>query len=155
MRNLCTVYRKDTGQIVQYSEFTCQEDDEFIRKNFEVRVAMWGEETHAYVEAESNRDLQYVAVIDGIPNVVDKPELIVFVENDKTTIQADGMDETTLTGLPDPCEIIIDDPDPTVETQRIEVTGGGFIFAAENPGLYTIEVIRFPFLSWKVEITAL
>lgn len=151
----CTIYKKATGEIVQYSYFDCPDDIEFIAKNHYGRLLFFGVEEYDFVDAKSDPATQYVAILDGQQIVAERPDLVVFVENDKTTIQADGVDETTLTGLPDPCEIIIDDPDPTVETQRIEVAGGGFIFAAENPGVYTIEVIRFPFLPWKVEITAL
>ena len=147
-----TVYKKETGEIVQVGGFSSEPD--FVEMNFAIKVDVYGGADHDVVDAPADPETHYVAVIDGVPTVVDKPELLVFVENDKTTIQADGVDETTLTGLPDPCEIIIDDPDPLVETQVIQVTGGGFIFTAEDPGVYSIEVVRFPFLPWIVEITA-
>lgn len=109
-------------------------------------------ESHALVEEDANPAMQYVQVLDSVAAVVDKPELVI--EIDRTEIVADGEDFVTLTGLPDPCEIIIDDPDPTVETTMTQVFGGGFEFAAATPGVYTIEVRRFPFLAWKAEITA-
>ena len=148
-----TVYRKETGEIVCSGMFSGGE--EWVEQTLEVSLFPWNDGNHAIFKVKSDKEIHYVATMDGQPILAERPDLVVFVENDKTTIQADGLDETTLTGLPDPCEIIIDDPDPTVETQRIEVTGGGFVFAAETPGVYTIEVIRFPFLPWKVEITAL
>jgi hypothetical protein len=76
------------------------------------------------------------------------------VEVNKTTLVADGVDSITLTGLPDPCQIIIDDPDPLVETTTTTVTGGGFVFVADDPGIYTVEVRRWPFVPFKIEFTA-
>lgn len=148
------VYDLLTGEII--STGGIQFDDDLKEVQIAAALAPWGVETCGLYEgmAEASKETQYVAVLDGVPALVDKPELLVFIENDKTTILADGVDETTLTGLPDPCEIIIDDPDPTVETQVVEVTGGGFVFTAEDPGVYSIEVVRFPFLPWIVEITA-
>lgn len=147
------IYRIETGEIVSVGGI--QFVPEFKEQQISAAIAPWGADSHALVEGEASADSHYVSVLDEQATVTDRPELIVIIEDDKTTIQADGVDETTLTGLPNPCEIILDAPDPTVETQRIEVTGGGFIFSAETPGVYTIEVIRFPFLPWKVEITAL
>lgn len=151
----CTIFKKDTGEIVQYSNFMCQDDIEQISRNFFGRLLFFGADTHDYVELPSNAETDYVAVMGEQVIVAQRPDLVVFVADDKTTIQAGGEDSTTLTGLPDPCQIIVDDPDPAVETQTYEVTGGGFIFAADDPGVYTIEVRRWPFLPWKVEITAL
>ena len=151
----CTIYRKDTGEIVQYSNFLCQDDIEQISRNFFGRLLFFGPDTHDYIEAQSNMETDYVAVLDERKIIAERPDLIVRIEDDKTTIRAGGEDSATLTGLPDPCQIIVDDPDPAVETQTYEVTGGGFIFAADDPGVYTIEVRRWPFLPWKVEITAL
>lgn len=152
MINHCSVYRKDTGEIVQYSNFYCADDAEYIANNCLVKVMAFGSDDHSFVKEQSNRDTQYVQVIDGVAEVIDKPELVVAI--DKTEILADGEDFATLTDLPDPCEIIVDDPDPTVETTTTQVFGGGFEFAAETPGVYTLEVRRFPFLPWLVEITA-
>lgn len=151
----CTIFKKDTGEIVQYSNFMCQDDIEQISRNFFGRLLFFDPDTHDYVELPSNVETDYVAVMGEQAIVARRPDLVVFVEDDKTTIRAGGKDSTTLTGLPDPCQIIVDDPDPAVETQTYEVTGGGFIFAADDPGVYTIEVRRWPFLPWKVEITAL
>ena len=150
----CTVYRKDTGEIVQYSNFMCGEDIEQISRNFFGRLQFFGATDHDYVEFPSDPETDYVAVMGEQVVIAQRPELIVFVEDDKLEIRAGGEDSTTLTGLPDPCQIIVDDPDPAVETQTYDVTGGGFIFEADDPGVYTIEVRRFPFLPFKIEITA-
>lgn len=150
----CTIYRKDTGQIVQYSFFSCADDIEQIARNHYGRLMFFGAEDHDFIDAPSDPAKHYVVTLGEEKVIAERPDLVVFVEDDKTTIQAGGEDETTLTGLPDPCEIFLDDPDPTVETQRIEVTGGGFIFSADDPGVYTIEVRRWPFMPFAIEITA-
>jgi hypothetical protein len=48
----------------------------------------------------------------------------------------------------------VDDSDPGVETQTFAVEGGGFVFSADDPGVYTVEVRRWPFVPFKVEFTA-
>lgn len=144
------VYRLDTGRIVSSGAIGTSDDlkDAQIAAN----LAVWGAEEHAAIEAQADAESHYVGTLGGEPAVLDRPNLMVRV--DKTVIEAGGIDEAVLTGLPDPCEVVIDDPDPTVETTVAEVTGGGFIFAADNPGTYTIEIRRFPFLPFKAEITA-
>jgi hypothetical protein len=152
MNHYCTVYRKDTGLIVQYSEFYCQEDEEFVQKNFDIRVQMFGADEHAYIATPADPAAHYVITLDEQAFLVDRPPLIV--QTDKISLTADGIDSITLTGLPDPCDIIIDAPDPDVETTVTEVTGGGFIFIADDPGIYTVEVVRWPFVPFKIEFTA-
>jgi hypothetical protein len=145
-----TIYKKSTGEIVQTGMFTC--DDEFVDANFAVKLQFFGSEDHGIVDASAAVDTQYVAVMDEVAIVAGRSPLIVEV--DKTTLVADGIDSITLTGLPDPCDIIIDAPDPLVETSVQTVTGGGFVFVADDPGVYTVEVRRWPFLPFKIEFTA-
>lgn len=145
------VYKVDTGEIVD-SGYTSVADDA-KQAMLDARLAPWGADTHAVLTEYGTAAGHYVGTLGGQPTVMDRPPLVVQV--DRTEIDAGGIDEAVLTGLPDPCEIIIDDPDPTVETTVAEVTGGGFIFAADSPGTYTVEVRRFPFLPFKVEIVAL
>ena len=147
-----TVYRKATGEIVSTGYFACEE--EMVDINFAIRIDQFGGSDHDVVDAPADPAIHYVAVLDGKAIVAGRPELIVATEDDKTTLQADGIDTITLTGLPDPCEIIVDDPDPGVETQSFIVDGGGFVFSVDDPGVYTIEVRRWPFLPFKIEFTA-
>jgi hypothetical protein len=118
-------------------------------------LAPWGSDSHALFEGEADLERHYIPILDGEPVKADRPELIVRTEDDKTTLLADGADTIVLTGLPDPCEIIIDDPDPDVETTAQTVNGGGFIFVADDPGVYSIEVRRWPFLPFLIELTAI
>jgi hypothetical protein len=150
MTSPVTIYRTDTGEIVSSGGILLIA--EFRDAQISAALAPWGSDNHDLLEVASDPNTQYVQVFNGVEIVVDKAVLQVAV--DKTAITADGEDFATLTGLPNPCEIIIDDPDPTVETTTTQVFGGGFEFAAATPGVYTIEVRRFPFLPWKVEITA-
>lgn len=144
------VYKIDTGEIVDSGYVSVADDAK--QNMLDARLAPWGADTHAVLTAYGMATTHYVGTLGGEPAVMERPPLVVQI--DKTTIEAGGIDEAVLTGLPDPCEIIIDDPDPTVETTVAEVAGGGFIFAADTPGAYTIEVRRFPFLPFKVEIVA-
>lgn len=150
--HFATIYRKDTGQIVETGGFTCEED--FVEMNFAVRVNNWGGADYDSIDSDADSAIHYVIVLAGETIVTDRPSLLINIVDNKTTIAAGTGDSAIFTGLPDPCQIIIDDPDPMVETTIEEVTGGGFEFEAADPGVYTLEVRRFPFLPWKVEITA-
>lgn len=147
-----TVYRKDTGEIVSTGYFACE--PEMVDINFAIRADQFGGQDHDVIDAPADPETSYVAILDGKAVVADRPELVVRTEDDKTTLVAGGEDSITLTGLPDPCEIIVDDPDPAVETQVYTVEGGGFIFMADDPGIYTVEVRRWPFLPFRIEFTA-
>lgn len=149
-----TVFKTATGEVVSSTRHTSDGDENFKALVIANILTTWGD-GYGVAEGDANpTDEFYVQFLDETAIIVRKPDLIVHVEDDKTTIESGGEDYTTLTGLPDPCTIIIDDPDPGVATQEIEVTGGGFIFEADDPGVYTIEIRRFPFLPFRMEITA-
>lgn len=151
MITLTSIYKISTGEIVSSGGVMFDPDQK--QNQIACALAPWGSETHALVESGSDAATQYVQVLAGVPTVVDKTPIQVAL--DKTTIMADGADIATLSGLPDPCSILIDDTDPLTETTTVNVTGGGFTFSTEDPGTYTFEVRgRFPFLPLKVEITA-
>lgn len=147
-----TVYRKDTGQIVSTGLLSCE--DEVLDINFALRADQFGGADHDIIDAPADPELTYVVMMAGEAGLADRPALQVTL--DKTEIAADGEDVATLTGLPNPCSIIIDDTDPLTETTVAEVTGGGFEFVTQDPGVYTFEVRgRFPFLPLKFTVTAL
>lgn len=145
------IYKADTGEVVSNVGIT------FVEEFREVQIASmlspWGE-GHVLVEAEGTPETHYVVTMGDRTVAAARPELVVSTVDDRTTLVADGVDSITLTGLPDPCEVIIDDPDPDVETTVTEVTGGGFVFVADDPGVYTVEVRRWPFMPFRIEFSA-
>ena len=145
------IYKEDTGEVV--SQVDVGFIDEFKDVQIASMLAPWGE-GHALIEAEGNPDTHYITTLGDRVISAPRPDLVVSTVDDRATLLADGIDSITLTGLPDPCDIVIDDPDPTVETTVTEVTGGGFVFVADDPGVYTVEVRRWPFLPFKIEFTA-
>lgn len=145
-----SIYRLDTGVIVSGGSISCLA--EHMEPMLDANLDLWGNTEHGILKQDSDPSLHYVSTLGGEPVVMDRPDMPV--QTDKSTITADGIDELTLTGLPDPCEIVIDDPDPAVETSVITATGGGFVFVAENPGTYTVQVNQHPFLPFSIEIVA-
>lgn len=145
-----TIHRLDTGEIVCVQAMAFAEEHRAVYRD--AALAPWGAETHGLLEVFSDPARHYVATLGGQPVREDRPALRVSV--DKTAIAADGLDAATLTGLPNPCEVVVDADDPDADTVAAEVAGGGFEFAAEVPGTYAIEVRRFPFLPFRQEIVA-
>jgi len=146
-----TIYRKDTGEIVQHSIFSCEDGDYFHEAdNINARLDFFGSETHGIITEESDRFSQYVLFSNGMPLIMSRPSLRVFVS--KISLIANGSDSIILSGLPIPCEMVQDPDEP--EEQRVTVYGGGFIFTAENPGKYQFRIERFPFLPLDLEFTA-
>ena len=147
-----TIYKKDTGEIVQSSSFMCPDDPELIRLNVKGRLDVFGEETHASLLIPSDPERQYVAMMGDESVLINRPTIPYHI--DKTVIFAGGSDIATITGLHDPCDIVIDDPDPLVETITTTISGGGFEFSAENAGIYTIQISKFPFVLMTLQIIA-
>ena len=65
---------------------------------------------------------------------------------DKTTIDADGTDEATLSGLPEDCTVYEGD-------NSIEIDGTVFVFAADAIGDYRILIDEVEYLRtiWEIE----
>lgn len=148
----CTVFRIDTGEIMSYSNFSVNDDPEAIASNYSVRLRTYGETGYGFVPVEANSETHYVVMMDETPVVAERPPIPYQI--DSTTVTAGDGGYVTITGLHNPCELVIDNPDPTVETWRVTVEDGGFEFEADTPGVYTIEISRFPFLPARIEITA-
>jgi len=66
---------------------------------------------------------------------------------DRTEIPADGEAAATITGLPEPCQVLVDGEPVTVEGGRLELT-------ADMPAIYSIVLDQFPFMPWSAEIVA-
>lgn len=145
-----TIYRLDTGEIASSPEMAFAE--EHRETSLAAALAPWGADAHAITEGGSDPARHFVATLGGEPAVQERPAM--QARADRTAVAADGVDEATLTGLPDPCTITVDADDPDTETSVHEVAGGGFVFAAETPGTYSVTVDHWPFLPWRVEFTA-
>ncbi len=140
-----------TGEIRAVSYHSCEESHK--PGVLDLARTHWGDsftvlETGGTIEPQQN----YVVMLDSGPVILDRPDLPYAV--DKTVILADGEDAATISGLSDPSDVVIDDPDPMSETITATVTGGSFEFSADVPGLYTIQIARFPFLPLTLEIIA-
>ena len=96
-------------------------------------------------------DFETLGIVSDLTHYVDAGEITaraaLAADFDTLTITADGVDEATLSGLPDPCTVYVDG----VAT---EVTGGEFIFAAASWGTYVIQVNEVAYLPKRWEITA-
>jgi hypothetical protein len=151
MINHISIYRKDTGEIVQYSAFSCEDGDYFGEAdNINARLDFFGSDDHGIIMEPCDRFSQYVTVTQGKPVIIDRPTLRLVLS--KETLVANGTDSITLSGLPNPCTVIRDPEEP--EEEVVTVTGGGFIFTAENPGMYRFRIDRFPFLPLDLEFIA-
>src|SRR4051812_38302885 len=104
-----TVYRKDTGQIVSTGYFSCE--DEMVDINFAIRADQYGGRDHDVIDAQSDTAIHYVIVMGDRTIIAERPHIPYQV--DKTTLTAGTGDYITITGLHNPCELVIDDPDPT------------------------------------------
>lgn len=127
-------YLPDTGKIVAWG--TCPDHslaDQAIRGSVVLPIHLdnpddpWGD-THMVVDEQ----------------LVPRPTLAF----DKTTILADDQDKATLTGLPDPCTVLVDDT-------PYEVTGGTLEITSDMPATYEIEIEDpFPAQYFKATIHA-
>lgn len=142
------IYHIGTGEIV--STGGIQFLDEFKEQQVSAAVAPWGAADHALIEAEAMTNSHYVITLDGSPILADRPPIPYRI--DKAAVVVGTEDFATISGLHDPCEVVIDDPDPLVETMTVTVTGGSFEFSAETVGIYTIQIKKFPFLDLSLEI---
>lgn len=146
-----TVFLKDTGEIVSCTKHSCEAD--FKPTVLSNTLKAWGVEDHDLIDSDSQPDKHYVGIVGGELTIIDRPQIPYVI--DKTSLVIGSGDYVTITGLHNPCTIVIDDPDPTVETVTHVVTGGGFEFEPETVGIYTIEINKFPFLPATITITAL
>lgn len=146
--NYATIYRKDTGEIVESGWFSVHSED--IEMNYAARLNAIGGSTHDVIDGPSDPSAQYVVVVSGIPAIVPRPTLQLKIN--KKTIVADGQDSITVDGLPSPCPLAMDAGEP--EQEAISIKGGKFIFVADTPGIYRFLIDKFPFLPVTLEFTA-
>lgn len=101
------------------------------------------EDSDAVIEGECNLYTDYVSL--ETREVTPRPT--ITVEPGKTTILADGNDLFVLTGLPVPCVVKVD-------ADAYEITDGEFGFNTILPGIYTVKVESFPYITRTWEVTA-
>jgi hypothetical protein len=151
MKTNFVIYRRSTGEIVSTGggvDFR----DPIADVQIAAALAPWGDDYGLFEATEGSQGTHYIVMLDEVPVAVERPPIPYQI--DSTTVTAGDGSYITITGLHNPCELVIDDPDPTVETWRVTVEGGGFEFECETPGIYTVEISRFPFLPARIEITA-
>ena len=79
---------------------------------------------------------------------IERPTMLVSI--DQTTISADGVDPTTMSGLPTGAEISVNN----IIIGMVDESGS-FIFTTDVPGGYAIRVSLFPWRDYEVTINAI
>lgn len=128
------IFRSGTGQIMQCMNIPSDEAPLYERPNEIPAVQV--------MACNAAPDMFGDYVVGGA--VVQRPTLPSF---DKTSILANGSDTATLSGLPDPCTVL-------VNGQEYIVTGGTLELDAGYPGTYRVEIRHFPYRDFVQEIIA-
>ncbi len=127
----CIEYDKDSGKILCHY---------FITEDvFEILKA----QGKKLLEGNANEETQYVDITVTPPQVVMRPTQLTL--QDKTEIQADGVDVMTLSSLPPSCTV-------TIGSARWHVPDGILEWGTPYAGRYDILVEAFPFLEWRGEV---
>lgn len=129
MMNHFVVYEAATGRIA----YTAHSD-----ADPEVILAQWPRQPgHAIAFVGATVDPRQWWVVDG--TIVARAPMDLAVS--KTAIAADGFDEAVITGLPDPCTVIITG---AVAWGPAEVAGGTLTLTASMPGAFRVGVVAGP-----------
>ncbi|KGM36123.1 hypothetical protein [Inquilinus limosus] len=126
------VYDSATGRILIVGQ--CREED--------VPLQAGGYPGGISVAVSSRLSYRDHYMVEG--QIANRPVLPIF---DKMEIAADGVDEATLVGLPDPCRVIVDDVEHVVE-------GGSLSIASPMPATYVVEIKQWPYKDARYEIVA-
>lgn len=124
-----TIYDAETGRI--HSSGNCHISDYELQSNLYPDFAI--------VDQASDIDNDFV--LDGM--VIPRPTLAF----DKLTINADGLDEANLEGLPDNCEVVIDGETYIIDEGTLTIT-------SEMPAKYVIEIKAFPYMDFNAVVEA-
>jgi hypothetical protein len=135
----------DAGQI---SASTKIYDPEHY-KDYSARLDAMGHK-HVAVKGMVPHHHEMVFVRNG--EIVARPALPAKLS--KSVIKADDKDTAELTGLPNPCRVVVSAAGMTLEDQM--VTDGGICITSQVPTTYTILVYAFPYkrASFTVEARA-
>ena len=129
MTNYFTVYDAETGRIK--ASGNCHETD------YHLQAELYSGFDIIDQASDNSKDF----VLDGM--VVPRPTLAF----DRLIINADGVDEATLTDLPDSCEVVVDGDVHVVE-------GGTLTITSEMPAKYAIAIKAFPYMDFSAVVEA-
>lgn len=97
------------------------------------------------IEGVYDPDTQYVDLTTG--KITDKPTLTI--NQNKTQIQADGVDEWVLSDLPVGSSVTWPDGEISI------IDDGEIIFSVDLEGVYIFKIDSFPYLKTEVSIEAI
>ena len=118
------IYNVNTGEIkmaLYTASATFESVDSTPDPDFEIMVG------------EGRDDRNYIDI--SVDPVVVKTKGDLSADFDKTTITANGSDAATLSTLPDPCTVYVNEVANVIE-------GGSFAFTASTAGSYAIRVME-------------
>lgn len=129
----CVEYDNDTGRILCH--YTVTEDI------FEYMVSQG---VHL-LKGAADANTQYVDVSVNPPVLAERPAQ--STTQDKTEIQADGVDTMTLVSLPSPCSV-------NIGGETYVVQDGVFSWGTVDRGTYPFVVTAFPYLDFEGTVEA-
>lgn len=136
MNRMSCIYDPATGKVVYTCNSRTPEDVEKVMDHFPGKENFIGE-----CSVDHYIDINETPVV-----AVERAALVA--DFDTLSVVGDGVDAATLSDLPEPCTINVDD------TPHV-VTDGTFIFTADTQGNYTITVNEVAYLSkeWVINVT--
>ncbi|WP_342234660.1 hypothetical protein [Inquilinus sp. OTU3971] len=99
-------------------------------------------EDRAVLIVDDQADPETMCIVEGA--VEARPSLPEF---DQTEIAADDTDVATISGLPDPCTVIVDGVAHAIE-------GGSLALSSPMPATYVVEIKHWPYKEARYEIVA-
>lgn len=127
-----TIYNNSTGEILRYGVCPISDFDSQITSPSE-----------AIIEGTYNDVVNYIDIVTNTPAI--KADLPAYI--DKVTMSANGIDVVTISSLPNPSIVIL-------ENIFHEVTDGTFEFTVDTAGEYRITCKAFPYLDKEFIINA-
>lgn len=97
-----------------------------------------------FVVGRHDTDFKYVAS-GGV--VSDRPEMSTISVN-TTSIAADGIEESIVSGIPDGSSIVVNGEDQGL------MTGGSFTITSNVEKSFDVKIHLFPYISYEVKINA-
>ena len=117
-------YQKSDGKLIGHTIYTSEDD--IPDDTLEI----------GYIISDKSTALNKVDVITG--EIIERADNNAALDFD--TINADGVDEATITNVPNPSTAIING-----EKYSEEITDGKLVFTTDVEGTYFIQILSFPF----------